>query len=193
MIVTRNLSKQGAIVIEGRHRIPELAQITLDKWALKRVQDLKIVTKAHKYTFPFHNKYHQKRAYRKVFEIIKKQLERQVPYLTTAIVEFMDLGNTVSEVITFKVGPYTTADQAAALLRYIRVLNRLLRRESLPMTISPRITVCMTEDGSRTISILEIKALLNRITITDGYLLLYYLPNIIKAIETLHRRAVYAA
>jgi hypothetical protein len=118
MIITRNLSKQGAIVIEGRHRIPELAQITLDKWALKRVQDLRIVTKAHKYTFPFHDRYHQKRAYRKVFEIIKKQLERQIPYIASAVVEFMDLGSTVSEIITFRIGPYPTVASAENVTRY---------------------------------------------------------------------------
>jgi hypothetical protein len=61
------------------------------------------------------------------------------------------------------------------------------------MTLSQRFTSALTADNQTTISIMEIKATLNRVTITDGYLLLYHLPSIIKAIETLHRKAIYAA
>jgi hypothetical protein len=193
MIITRNLSKQGAIVIEGRHRIPELAKITLDRWALKRVHDLKIVTKAHKYTFPFHDRYHQKRAYRKVFEIVKKQLERQIPYISTAIVEFLDIGNTVSETITLRIGPYADLPQAMPISRYLRRLNRYLRQAGIPITLNERVYVCLTTDGQGTVSALEIRATLNRVAVTEGYLILFHLPQVIKAIETLHRKAIYRA
>jgi hypothetical protein len=200
MIITRKLSRQGAIVLEGRHRIPQLAQATLDKWALKRIHDLKIVTKAHKYTFPFYDRYQQKRAFRKVFDILKKQLERQIPYITDVHTPFMDIGGTVSETIIFRVGPFRAATEINSLQKYITRINRLVVREQLPFSITGRYTTTFIEDKdtentptSRNVNILEIKLSLDRLLIKNGYLLLHYLPEITRAIETLHRKALYVS
>jgi hypothetical protein len=193
MIVTHKLSKQGAIVTEGRHRIPQFAKVTLDNWALQRVRDLKLVTKAHKYTFPFHDRYHHKRAYRKVFEVFKKQFDRQIPYAVNCIVPFMDIGSATSENIIFRIGPYDSDAAAKSILKYLSRLNRLIRRESIPFSITARRTDHSTPDHNRYVNVLEIKVTMNRVTISDGYLILFFAPQIIKAIETLHRKAVYVA
>jgi hypothetical protein len=72
-LYTVPITRSGAAILKANHEIPQLARIALDKYANTRVKELKLVTKAFRYTFPFYDGQNRKRAFNKVFSITEKK------------------------------------------------------------------------------------------------------------------------
>lgn len=210
-VQTVNITPSGAIIENAKHRIPELAKASLDKYSNSRVKELKLVTKAFKTKFPFYHPQQQKRSYNKIFEIIRKALERNIPYVADTTIPFMEIPITSNGggTINMRIGPFTTVDDAKVEIRYVRYLGYLIRRYALPLTLSGRVIRYLKpptgstgrygtaytnkeEEYKNTYEVMEIKISLNAATAEHGYLILFYLEQIIKVVETLHRKAHYA-
>lgn len=212
---TVNITVAGAVLADSRHKIPQLAQMTLDKFAGNRFKELKYVTKGFKYSFPFYEKLHRKRAFTKVFIVLEKALKRYIPYIETAKVKYIDIPRESADQINIRLGPYKQADlteeqfkKQRVLHRYIRYIQFLSSKYQLPLSIRAN-PVPHTEPNGKgwtrtggyaeaedmranTYEILMVSIAFNSALSETGYLLLLYAPQIFKVLETSHRLAHYA-
>jgi hypothetical protein len=205
---TLKITRAGAIIEDARFTIPEQAKTSLDRYANERLKDLKLVTRAFKFTFPFYQQSHQKRSFRKLFDLLSKTIERVIPYTATAKIPYINTGLPSSDSIFIRLGPYDTVQSGASIVRYLRYVGYLVRKHGLPIMLNgtfhpyvkPRDEAARygsyyANDAERianTYNVYEIKIRLNNIEGEHGYLLLYYVKNILKVLETLHRKAHYA-
>ena len=206
------ITPAGAIISDAQNRIPELARVSLDRFTNNKFKELNLVTKAFKYRFPFYDKYQQKRAFNKFFDLIGKALVRNIPYLAEAKVPFVQIPLLSQDGVVIKIGPYprqSDADrkQIDVLARYIRYITYLATREQIPTIIGISVqNYTKPKDGERYISyatdaernantfeVLAINIAMTSIRGELGYLLIHYVENIIKIFETLHRKAHYAS
>jgi hypothetical protein len=203
------ISYDGAILLKAKTEVPNLAKIALDKFANNKVKELKLVTKAFRYTFPFYDPINNKKAFNKVFNIIDKTLQRKIPYLSMAKVKFIDILNPSSNTIIVRIGPFdadTTVKKREALERYMRYIIYLLRKHNLPILPSNREIVYLEpnrasrvghwlteeERNAHTFNVKEIHIKPAVISMDRGYFLLKYYDQIEKVFVTLHRLAHYA-
>jgi hypothetical protein len=205
---TVNITVAGALIQSAKHRIPELARATLDRFANTRFKDLKLVTKAFRYQFPFYESTHRRRAFTKFFSVLEKTLLRTLPYLNTSKVKFINIEKESAESIYIRLGPMDSERDKAVLSRYIQRLQTKIARSSLPLhlqintanyTVPKKSTnpydngySSREEQNKNTYKILEIRVRFMHNVGEGGYLLLLYAPQILKILETLHRKAHYA-
>jgi hypothetical protein len=203
---TVNITPAGAMIDQARHSIPDYARVTLDRYANNRVKELKLVTKAFKYSFPFYGQIHTNRSFGKLFEIIQKVIKARIPYVESAKVPFMELTTRSHGIYSFKlyVGPYRDRTEARPIIRYIRYLHNMAGIYSVPVVLGVNVlshvvipegmqayTMAADEIRANTYEVAVVTAELISSRAENGYLLLYYVEQIIKCIETLHRRAHY--
>lgn len=204
---TVNITPAGAMIDQARYKIPELARVTLDKYSNKKLKDLKFVTKAFKYTFPFYNSAHQRKAFSKLIEILEKIINIRIPYLEKSKVPFVEcstFGAGLSR-LWIRIGPYATAAQAESIMRYLRYVIYIARKNGLPILQSPRLTnhiaipegqniygMTVEDKNANTYNVLDIQIDLFNAEAENGYLLLHNVEHLLKVLETLHRKAHYA-
>jgi hypothetical protein len=201
-----NITPIGSRIVDSRTSIPELAKVSLDRYSNNRLKQLKLVTKAFKYNFPFYDGYSHKKAFVKFFSILKSHIERAIPYLEEAKVVFLDFYN---DTIFIRLGPRDTNDDELFHLvnRYARYITYIARRHSAPILLSVRQALhinqrlvdgrarpynTMEEERANMFNVVELRCTLNMGESSNGYLLLYYVEQILKVLETLHRKAHYA-
>lgn len=208
---TINITQAGAMIQDSKYRIPEMAKAALDNFANNRFKELKYVTKAFKYQFPFYESIQKKRSFNKIFQILDKNLVRMIPYIETSKVKFLSTERDSSENIYVRLGPLTGHSAAIdrtqrVLRRYIARLSRLALIKGLPITVSGtpvthtrplnshRYAGYATEDerAANTFNVYEMRITFRPSSGDNGYLLLFYAPEILKSLETLHRFAHYA-
>lgn len=199
----------GALIQDSRYRIPEIAKASLDKFANNRFKELKFVTKAFKYQFPFYESVQKKRSFNKIFQILNQVLEKRVPYLETAKVKFLSIDRDSSDSVWVRLGPVSgrpeDAKKKKTLERYVNRLNRIIVRQGLPLSLAAhlvnftkptrhRYAYYDTEEerATNTFQVMEIRVVFRNGVGENGYLLLFFAPEILKALETLHRHAHYA-
>lgn len=204
------ITQAGAMILDSKFRIPEMAKASLDKFANNRFIELKYVTRAFKYQFPFYETLQKKRSYNKIFQILDKNLSRLIPYVDTAKVKFLSTERDSSEIIYVRLGPIANipvyAKKQAALKRYLARLGKLALLNGLPITLGCHCSSYVkpirshryayySNEGERntnTYHIFEIRITFRNGVGENGYLLLHYAPQIFKVLETLHRSAHYA-
>jgi hypothetical protein len=204
-IQTVTITPIGSRILDARSSIPELARVSLDKYSNNRLKHLRLVTKAFKYNFPFYDHETQRKAFAKFFTIIRSYIERMIPYLSQAKVGYLDFGH---ETAVIRLGPSDREQKLFALIyRYAKYITYLARKHRIPVLlitrdlthISPHmvdgrlssIYVTREEEKENSFNVIELRCSLNIAEGTNGYFLLYYAEEIIKVLETLHRKAHY--
>jgi hypothetical protein len=204
------ITQAGAMILDSKYRIPELAKASLDKFANTRFKDLKYVTRAFKYQFPFYESLQKKRSFNKIFQILDKTLSRLVPYVDNAKVKFLSTERDSSEYIYIRIGPMSNhashMPKQRALRKYCARLARLIVTHGLPIGLTYGVTNYVrplnshryayyesdADKNANTFEIYEIRMNFRNGAGENGYLLLLYAPEILKVLETLHRFAHYA-
>jgi hypothetical protein len=198
------VSPIGARLIDSRTTIPELARVSLDRYSNNRFKQLKLVTKAFKYNFPFYEGIFQRKAFQKIFGIIESFLLRMIPYLGHSKVKFIDY---IADVLTLRVGPNDNSELTFLMVRYCRYITHIARKYSVPVYITTRDATyivpkivdgrvepyrTLEEERLNRYNVVELRCSLNTGEGYNGYFLLYYAEEVIKVLETLHRKAHYA-
>lgn len=203
------ITQAGAMILDSKYRIPEMAKASLDKFANNRFKELKYVTKAFKYQFPFYESMQKKRSFNKIFQVMDNALERMIPYLSTAKVKFLSTDRDSSDSVWVRLGPITAtaADtkKRKSLERYLNRLNRMMVRQGIPLNLAYHLInytkptrhryayyESETERLNNTYQVFEIRVVFRAGIGENGYLLLFFAPQILKVLETLHRHAHYA-
>lgn len=205
---TVNITVPGAIIESARTRIPELAKVTLDKFANNKFKEMKLVTKAFRYQFPFYDSLHRKRAFAKFFVILEKALEQNIPYIKTAKVDFLTVERESTDNIIIRIGPANDTKLTMILQKYVTKLITKTVANSLPLHIYfNKVSYVKPKRGSNgyvegyatreeqaenTFDIHEIKVKFMTNVGEGGYLMLLYAEYFLKVLETLHRKAHYA-
>lgn len=193
------ITPTGVKFSDAQTSLPQLAKVSLDTYANSRLKELGLTTKAMKYNFPFYETSYNKAAFHKLGDIIIKYILKQIPYLKTIPVPFMDAGTTNSNLFVIRTSP-ADLTTIPAWDRYVGRLRRKATELRLPVMITAHTgkyvnttsTFVNTEHRqAHTFEVMEIRISLDTARIRNGYFLLFHLPAILKVLTTLHRTAHY--
>lgn len=201
-----NITRAGALIDQTRWRVSEIAQATLDLYANSRVKKLKLATKAYKYYFPFYLTNHQRKSYEKICELLIKNINSRIPYINAAKVPFLSIeGRVGARSLLIRMGPYTGAAEAKSIFRYVRYLAHLVIKNRIPLGLDAYLlqhivipegqtvyTMTQEQRAAATYPIVELRVDLRLANVAEGYYLLHHIEELMKAVETLHRKAHYA-